>query len=91
MKNTLNGVNDSSDITGENISELEGIAKETSQSETQQKKRIHKKEKDGISLNYETTSWVIWDPKLGGSWAENIFKIMAENIPNIIKIINPQL
>lgn len=26
MKNTLYGINDSSDVTGENISELEGIA-----------------------------------------------------------------
>lgn len=33
MKNRLDGINDSSDITEENISELEGIAKKTIQNE----------------------------------------------------------
>lgn len=60
MKNTLYGINDSSDITGENISELEGIPKETIQSKKQRKKKKEfKKRKRVASLSYETTSWVI--------------------------------
>lgn len=60
MKNTLYGINDGSDITGENISELEGIA--TIQSETQRKKKRIQKEKKRrrvASLSYETTARVI--------------------------------
>lgn len=51
MKNTLDGINDSSDI-GDNISELEGIAKETIQSETHSEKKVSKKMKRVASLSY---------------------------------------
>lgn len=47
MKNTLNGINDSSDVTGENISELEGIPKETIQRKKQRKKKKNSKKGKG--------------------------------------------
>lgn len=55
MQNRLDGINDSSDITEENISELEGIAKKTIQNENREKKQCTKK-KSVASLSYETIS-----------------------------------
>lgn len=54
IKNTLDGVNDSSDITEENINELEGNAKDYPKWHTQ-RKSIHKHEKVA-SISHETTS-----------------------------------
>lgn len=44
-----------------------------------------------VSLSYRHNFMGNLRPKVKGRWAENIFKLMAENIPKIIKIINPQL
>lgn len=66
IKNTLDGINDRSDIKEETISKLEGTAKDYQKWNTRRKK-IHKNEKGGISElqgNFKRHNMcVIWGPK----------------------------
>lgn len=67
IKNMLDGINDSSDITEKNISELQGIAKDYPNWNTQREKNSQD-EKGGITELWDF-KWhnilVIWDPKGG--------------------------
>ena len=56
MKNTLGGINNRLVITEKKISELEDIAVETPQNETQREKDLKKKKKNRSSVSCQTTS-----------------------------------